>query len=132
MTLPFNRALCSCLCYKYLYCNIIYLVYMSVFPIRLQAPLGRGPCLIHLFISSNYHKAWLIGGTKMFVGWINEWTTFEPPIMEWQLPPLLILINFSEISLETLLSHWDHFAKKLLHLGIAPLGLQMLMEGIHR
>lgn len=41
---------------------------MSVFPTKLQAPLGRGPCLIHLFISSDYHKAWLIMGTQMFVG----------------------------------------------------------------
>lgn len=116
------------ICYKYLYCNIIYLVYMSVFPIRLQAPLGRGPCLIHLFISSDYHKAWLIVGTKMFVGWINEWMHIWISNNGVTITSLVNSYQFFKISPEALLSHLDHFAKKLQQLGIAPLGLQMLME----
>lgn len=55
---------------------------MSVFPIRLQAPLERGPCLIHLFISSNYHKGWLIVGTKILLDELMNECTIESPVME--------------------------------------------------
>lgn len=79
---------------------IIYLVYMSVFPSRLQAPLGRGPCLIHLFISSDYHKAWLIVGTQMFVGWTNEW--------------MHVYISNNGVTITSLVNSYQFFQKSLL------------------
>lgn len=54
---------------------------MSVFPTRPQAPLGKGPCLIHLFISTTY-KAWLIVGTQMLNELMNDECIFKSPIME--------------------------------------------------